>query len=62
MATDQKYNDKTSKELKRAHAFKQPVDKRGLPISASKVPGLNRPTGTPGWLSGPAKSAAKKAK
>lgn len=62
MATDQKYNDKTSKELKKVHAFKQPVDSRGFPIAMSKVPGLNKPSGTPGYISKPANAAARKAK
>lgn len=62
MATDQKYNDKTSPETKKVHGFKQPVGKNGLPIHTMNVPGVSRKAGTPGWVSGPAKSAARKAK
>ena len=62
MATDQKYNDKTTKTLKPMHAIKQPVGKNGLPIHTMNVPGISRKAGTPGWVSGPAKSAARKAK
>ena len=62
MATDQKYNDKTSKETKKVHAIKQPVTKTGLPIHKMNVPGISRAAGTPGWVSGPAKAAARKAK
>lgn len=62
MATDQKYNDKTSKELAKVHKISQPVTKNGLPIHKMNVPGISRSAGTPGWLSAPAKAAARKAK
>lgn len=62
MATDKAYNDKTSKEVKKVHAVKQPMAKNGQPISTFNVPGVSRSHGTPAWVSGPAKSAAKKAK
>jgi hypothetical protein len=41
---------------------KQPVDGNGLPIHTFNVPGVSRKAGTPGWVSGPAKTAARKAK
>lgn len=40
----------------------QPVGKNGLPIHTMNVPGVSRKAGTPGWVSGPAKAAARKAK
>jgi hypothetical protein len=62
MATDKKYNDKTTKVLKPLHDTKKPIDKNGIPIHVMNVPGVSRSAGTPGWVSGPAKSAARKAK
>lgn len=56
MASSDKTHAKSSPDPK------QPVDKRGMPISTFNVPGVSRPHGTPGWVSGPAKSATKKAK
>lgn len=41
---------------------KQPVSSKGVPISTFNVPGVSRSHGTPGWVKGPASSAAKKAK
>lgn len=41
---------------------KQPIDSKGLPIHTYNVPGLSRKAGTPGWVSGPAKAAARKGK
>jgi hypothetical protein len=39
------------------------IDKKGVPThSVSGVPGYKDAPGTPKWVSGPAKAAAKKAK
>ena len=52
-----------SKEgAKVAQKAKIPMDSKGRPISTFNVPGVSRKHGTPGWVSGPAKSAAAKAK
>lgn len=41
---------------------KIPMSGKGVPISTFNVPGVSRPHGTPSWVSGPAKAAARKAK
>lgn len=53
---------KTSKVVNQVREIKQPIAGNGLPIHKMSVPGIHRSAGTPGWVSGPAKSAAKKAK
>jgi hypothetical protein len=52
----------TSAEVKDKQKKVPPVDKNGIPIKTYDVPGLSRKPGTPGWASGPAKAAARKAK
>ena len=60
MATDQKYNDKTSKELKRVHAFKQPPPGPSGPTGVDGLP--KNTTGTAKAAESAGRSAAKKAK
>lgn len=44
-------------------AFKKPIDSKGYPsLRHVTVPGYNKGTGTPGYVSGPAKAATRKAK
>lgn len=50
------------KNAKSHPKVKEPIDSKGLPIHVHNVPGLSRKAGTPGWVSGPAKSAARSAK
>lgn len=53
----------SDKEHSKSHPkHEQPMAKNGQPISTFNVPGISRAHGTPAWVSGPAKSAAKKAK
>ena len=40
----------------------QPVSSKGVPTHTFNVPGVSRKAGTPGWVSGPAKAAARKSK
>lgn len=57
----QQPDSKTIKSAK--NAAKKPIDSKGYPrLRHVSVPGYNKGTGTPDWVSGPAKSAAAKAK
>lgn len=59
MATDKAYNDKTSKELKKVHAFKQPKPGTG----PTDVPGLpHNTTGTAAKAEAAGRKAAARAK
>lgn len=58
-------NQKGSRDTEHAAAHskhEKPMAKNGQPISTFNVPGVSRSHGTPGWASGPAKVAARRAK